>query len=242
MQNRTLTPRFLLVAGLMLIVGCDTTAPTPVGWSDPIPPKENRVTFVTLDHDVLFASGAKTMAADQAADLSKFLTSNTVGEGDTVTVDSSSGRASLAAARQAAVLAELNRLHVHAVLASGTTSSADSVRIHVGHTIVTTPRCPDWSKPEADNPANSPSSNFGCATEASLAQMVANPADLVRGRSNDKADGAVLARGAELYRSGGLAKTLSGNSGYSTSGLSGTSGSASSGSGVGGSGGGGGSQ
>jgi hypothetical protein len=48
--------------------------------------------------------------------------------------------------------------------------------------------------------------------------MVADPADLVGGKSGGTANGAVLARGVELYRSGGLAKTLASSGGSSGSG------------------------
>ena len=102
--------------------------------------------------------------------------------------------------------------------------------------MATAPACPDWSKPEADEPDNTTSSNLGCATEANLAAMIANPADLVKPKASTTADGGVLANGVELYRSGKLSKSIGSNSGYSTSGMSGGTG----GSGSGGSGGGGG--
>jgi len=233
-QNLTIASRLAFFAGLVLVAGCNPAAPSPVGWTDPVMPKENKVELVTLDHDVHFAKGTRTVAANEAVGLADFLRNNAVDDGDTATVDSPSGASSLATARRAAVVAELKRNRIKAVQASAAAAFSDSVRIHVSHAVVIAPRCPDWSKPEADNLANSPSSNYGCATEANLAQMVANPADLVRGRQTGPASGAVLARGVELYQSGGLAKTLSSNSGSSTTGLSGTSGSASSGSSGGG--------
>jgi pilus assembly protein CpaD len=233
-QNSTIASRLTFLAGLILVAGCNPSDPTPVGWTDPVMPKENKVELVTLDHDVHFAKGTKTVAVNEATGLADFLRDSAIGDGDTATVDNPRGASSLATARRAAVVAELKRNHVNAVQASAAAAPSDSVRIHVSHAVVIAPRCPDWSKPEADNPANSPSSNYGCATEANLAQMVANPADLVRGRQTGPANGAVLARGVELYQSGGLAKSLSGKGGYSTSGLSGAGGSEGSGGGSGG--------
>jgi pilus assembly protein CpaD len=233
-QNPMTATRLLLLAGIVLIAGCTTDEPTEQGWSDPVPPKLSKVDFITLDHDVYFTRGARTIAAGEVAGLTHFLKDNGVADGDTVTVNSPAGARSLAAGRQAAVVAELRTLHVHAVPAAATGPQADAVRIHIGHAIVTAPRCPDWSKPEDDNPTNTPSSNFGCATEANLAQMVADPADLVSGKPVAATDGVVMARSVDLYRSGGLAKTLSGSGGYSTSGLSGTGGSGSGGGGGGG--------
>jgi pilus assembly protein CpaD len=228
----------LIVVGILSLAGCNTPTPSsglgPAEISNAVPPKRTHVELVALDHDVDFARGAKTVTASEVAGLSNFLRDNAVGEGDSVTVAGPNAASTLAAARRAAVLAELRMLHVHAVPATVTAPVSSAVRVHVDHVVVTAPQCPDWSKAEADNPDNSSSSNFGCATEANLAAMVANPADLARGRPSGVADGAALARGVELYQSGNLAKTLSGSSGYSTSGLSGTGGAAASGSSGGG--------
>jgi pilus assembly protein CpaD len=224
--------RLLLLVGMLSLAGCDTGFDS-AEKSDPLPPKHNQVELVTVDHDVNFARGTKSVAPGEIAGLSNFLRDNAVGDGDTVTVDNPKGASSLAAVRQAAVFTELKALHVRAASTPATAQVANAVRIHVTHAVVTAPQCPDWSKPEADNSDNSPSSNFGCATEANLAAIVANPADLAKGRSSTTADGAVLAHGVELYRSGNLSKSLSG-SGYSSSGLSGAGGSGSSGSGGGG--------
>ncbi len=44
------------------------------------------------------------------------------------------------------------------------------------------PICGDWSRDLSRNRKNLPYPNFGCATQANLAAMVANPRDLVRPR------------------------------------------------------------
>ncbi len=220
----TMPMRWLLLVGMLLVSGCGTNAPAETGWSDPVPLKQNKVEFVNLDYDVHFAPRSKAPAAGEVDGLSAFLKESAVGDGDTLTV-AGPGTSMLAAQRKAAVLADLNHRHIRAVAATDSGVASDAVQVRVGRAVVTAPRCPDWSKPEADNSTNSPSSNFGCATESALAMMVADPADLVRGKPTGPADGAVLARGAEMYRSGGLAKSLASSSGYSSSGLSGGSGS-----------------
>lgn len=229
-MSQNLPISLLLLAGMLMASGCGANAPAEAGWSDPIPLKQNKVEFVTLGHGVQFAARSKTFTAGEAEGLAAFLKQNMVGDGDTVTV-ASAGTSTLAAQRQAAILAELKHRRIRAVPATDAALAFDGVSVRVGRTVVTAPRCPDWSKPEADNSTNSPSSNFGCATESSLALMIADPADLVRGKPGGPADGAVLARGAEMYRAGGLAKSLASSSGYSSSGLSGGTGSGSSGSG-----------
>jgi pilus assembly protein CpaD len=230
-HNPTTPIRLLLLAGMLLVSGCGANAPDQIGWSDPVPLKQNKVEFVNLDYDVHFAPRTNSLSAGEADGLFAFLKQSAVGDGDTVTVAGSGS--TLAAQRQAAVMADLRHLHIRAVPAADSTIAFDAVRVRVGHAVVTAPRCPDWSKPEADNATNSPSSNFGCATESSLALMVADPADLVRGKPPGPANGDVLARGIELYKTGGLSKSLASSNGYSSGGLSGASGSSSGGSGGG---------
>jgi pilus assembly protein CpaD len=41
------------------------------------------------------------------------------------------------------------------------------------------PDCPDWSENIARDPQNMPWTNMGCATQRNLAEMVANPEDLI---------------------------------------------------------------
>jgi len=220
---------FLAAAAVLAAAGCENpelAAPAPP--SVQVAPKLTRVELAAFDHDIHFAPHAKTLTSTQAARLADFMTRNSIREGDAVTVEDAGNASTLTEARQSAVLAELRAFHIQAASAADPQLSANTIRVHADRTVVTAPGCPDWSKPEADEPNNLPSSNYGCATEANLAAMIANPADLVKPKQGGKADGTVAARGVELYRSGKLAKSLSGNSGYSTSGLSGTSGPAAS--------------
>jgi pilus biogenesis lipoprotein CpaD len=68
--------------------------------------------------------------------------------------------------------------------------------------LVTLPACPDWSRQSGTDFANQPHSNFGCATQTNLGLMVAEPKDLVRGRSLAPADGVHQAEGIVRYRTG----------------------------------------
>ena len=55
-----------------------------------------------------------------------------------------------------------------------------NVRIVVRRTTANVPGCPNWEGPDR---LSSTSSNYGCATNANLSAMVADPNDLVRGQS-----------------------------------------------------------
>jgi pilus biogenesis lipoprotein CpaD len=88
--------------------------------------------------------------------------------------------------------------------AAGTSSSSRQanrrVDVSVRSWTVRVPGCPDWSRDPGYNPLNQPMSNLGCATLTNLGQMVADPADLVRGRPLGPADGVHAAEGVVRYR------------------------------------------
>lgn len=79
---------------------------------------------------------------------------------------------------------------------------AGSVRVVTTRTVANVPSCPDWDA--SDNgvaPRQNTSSNFGCATNANLAAMIADPNDLVRGQS-DSGNGAAstASRAIRVFR------------------------------------------
>lgn len=63
------------------------------------------------------------------------------------------------------------------------------------------PGCPDWSDNKTHaNPFESMSSNYGCATNSNLAAMIADPADLLRGRAATEGAAEVATRAIKAYR------------------------------------------
>lgn len=213
----------LLLAATILAAGC---TPESARWTPAEAPKENKVDFVTMAHQVHFAPGATTVASSEAKALSDFLRSVALGYGDQVTIDAGPRRGNiaadaLAAKRLDAVTVALRKQRVRAQPASRPTVdgalSGDSVVVTVGRYVVTGPNCPDRSKPESDDFTNTTQSNYGCATATNLGLMVANPGDLVHGTQAGPADADFTARGVQNYRSGTLSKSikseLSGSSG-----------------------------
>lgn len=69
------------------------------------------------------------------------------------------------------------------------------VRIVVSRSVAAVPGCPDFSAASQPNFTGGASSNFGCGINSTLAAMVANPEDLVRGQRGrgDTADTATKA-------------------------------------------------
>jgi pilus assembly protein CpaD len=198
----------------LLAAGC---TPDVARWTPAESPKENKVDFVTMAHPVNFAPGAVTPTSVEVKSLSGFLDSVSFGYGDQVTLDAGphSGNASadaLAAKRIDAVMEALRHLRIRAQVASRPTVDGalarNAVIVTVGRYVATAPKCPDRTKPEADDYANNTESNFGCATATNLGLMVANPGDLIRGTPAGPADADFASHGIQLYREGGIAKTL----------------------------------
>lgn len=59
--------------------------------------------------------------------------------------------------------------------------TAGTARIIVTRAKAHVPGCPDWSAKSDFNPNNASTSNYGCATNANLAVMVADPEHLLKG-------------------------------------------------------------
>lgn len=63
--------------------------------------------------------------------------------------------------------------------------TAGNARVVVTRSKATVPGCPDWSSRNDFNPRNATSANYGCATNANLAAMIANPQHLLKGEKGD---------------------------------------------------------
>ena len=62
--------------------------------------------------------------------------------------------------------------------------------------------CPDWSLQSNTNSDARTSPNYGCATNANMAAMVADPIDLVRGQRAGVSDPVTASKAIEKYRRG----------------------------------------
>ena len=203
-----------LFVSLLMVAGC---TPDSGRWTPTEAPKENKIDFVTIQHQIHFAPGSATITTAETKALADFLRTVDFGYGDGATIDvgprgQSATADALASKRFDAVTVALRRQRVHAQPASKPTVegvlSRDTAIVIVGRYVVTPPNCPDRTKPESDDYMNTTQSNYGCATATNLGLMVANPGDLVHGATPGPADGEFATRGVQLYRSGGVAKSL----------------------------------
>jgi pilus assembly protein CpaD len=100
-------------------------------------------------------------------------------------------------------------------LLPGTADPPGVVRIAVERYVVRPPKCPEWSAEEAAGLDNTTRANFGCANLANFAAMVADPRDLVAGRSSRYSDGTVGAAAIERYQTDKLKELPKRNEGFS---------------------------
>lgn len=182
----------IALPALLVIAACSPD------WSQMESPKENRVTYALSRHEVAFERNAERPSPEEATRLAAFLDRATSGTGDRVTL---SAATPLDVRRATQIAAGLRRRGITVDVVTDAVP-ADRVLVSVGHYSVIPPACPDWTRRSESDFTNLPSSNFGCATAMNLGQMVADPGDLMRGRTpaGGDADAAVLA--IQRYRAG----------------------------------------
>ena len=79
--------------------------------------------------------------------------------------------------------------------------AAGMARVVVSRTAARVPGCPDFSRSGQDEFEGSTTSNYGCATKANLAAMVADPLDLVRGQPGTETfDATTSGKAIDAYR------------------------------------------
>ncbi len=136
-----------------------------------------------------------------ARQVGEWLTAMGVAYGDRVSVDDSA--AGGAPAARTAVHEMLTRngllLEDTAPITPGAIAPG-YVRVIVTRARAEVPGCPDWHTRSASGGTAQTTSNYGCATNANLAAMVADPMDLVRGQSQRGNDPATASRAIRAYR------------------------------------------
>lgn len=167
-----------LALSLALLVGGCGGMPTNRSMNSVHQPVIERVNY-TLD---VRTAGAGLDSGEQGR-LAGWFEAMGLKYGDRIFVDDPSGNPAV----RSAVEAVAGRYGL--VLAQGAPVTEGYVDTGIARVVVTrskasVPGCPDWSAKSDFNPNNGLTSNYGCATNANLAAMVANPEDLVHGAQN----------------------------------------------------------
>jgi pilus assembly protein CpaD len=100
--------------------------------------------------------------------------------GDRVSIDDPLKSGATRAAVEA-VVARYGLLLTDEAPATAGYVNAGSARIVLTRSVARVPGCPDWSAKSDTNLSNASSSNYGCASNANLAAMVADPEHLLKG-------------------------------------------------------------
>lgn len=205
-RGRASFARLAVVAVALFTAACgaDTTF-----WSPAAAPKVNKVALTHLTHDVMFPAAAVDADNGALGGLDAFISRHQVGYGDRIYVIGAAANPDPVATRRAEGIAgQLARRGLDAtVLASaewaGAPASGNGVRVLVHRFVVVAPRCPDWRKPANADYGNTQASNFGCADAVNLGMMLADPRDLIEGRTmEDGASGDTAAAAVKRYRDG----------------------------------------
>jgi pilus assembly protein CpaD len=142
------------------------------------------------------------LASGDAARLTGWFDALNLGYGDKVAVDLGNNYSDGAAKAAIASLAARYGLLLQdtAPMLSGEVAPG-TARVVVSRSKAAVPGCPDWSTNRGPNYMNNTTSNYGCAVNTNLAAMVADPEDLIRGKTGDgTSDAAASAKALKMYR------------------------------------------
>jgi len=130
------------------------------------------------------ATGGNALAPGEAQRLAGWMASMRLGYGDHVAIEDSGSYAPRAHDQIAAQVARYGLLVTDDAPATEAPITPGMLRVVISRTKATVPGCPDFSRTSQPDFENHTGSNQGCAINANLAAMVADPMDLVRGQSS----------------------------------------------------------
>jgi pilus assembly protein CpaD len=191
------------LAGLALLAGCSQPL-SVTSYSPAEQPTELQVTATQVTQPLHFQPGSDRLAPGERERLVAFAQRRDMTVGDRIDIANGPTSEALARRRTQAAVAALASGGVRFLNVSQSTDASlprDSAEMRLERHLVTLPRCPNWTS-EPQNWSNRPSSNFGCSNTTNLGLMIADPADLVGGRTLGPADGTFSALGIRRYRSG----------------------------------------
>ncbi len=146
-------------------------------------------------------AGSSGLAAGEADRVAGWLASMKPRYGDHIAVDDPNRNGSGAAAEVGAIAARYGILLDSRAPITAAPIGAGMVRVVISRTAARVPGCPDFTRTGSDEFEGSATSNYGCASQANLAAMVADPLDLVRGQPGTETfDSKTSGRAIDSYR------------------------------------------
>lgn len=193
---RGLATAALLASAGIALAGCGAgSMPNPQMASSKVPV----VSQTMMTFDLGFAPGG-SLSSEQRASLAEWFDSIGVSYGDRVSIDDPHSGAAMRRSAVGELLAKHGLLLSDTVPVTNGSVGAGSARVVVLRASAMVPACPDWSRASNPELEASTMSNFGCATVSALAAMVADPNDLVSGKSHTGTDALTTVKSIETYR------------------------------------------
>ena len=156
---------------------------------------------VVARSDYVFDAAAPdgSLAPYEAARLNAWFAGLDLGYGDTIYVDGPFAEGARADVAQ--VAGNYGLMVANGAPVTAGAVAPGTVRVIVSRMRASVPGCPNWSLPAQPNSQNRTTSNYGCAVNANLAAMVADPQDLVHGREGTGVgDALTSAKAVGAYR------------------------------------------
>lgn len=167
----------------------------------------NEVQMIKIPFMVTFGVDSPSLSDESIARLDMFMMRSNVSYGDELSMDFSlnrdGGLSEMSRKRMAFMSGHLKErgLRLSAeVTPYGMMPPAGQARFLISRYVVTPPTCGDWSQPSTGNYGNASLQELGCANQASLGLMVANPRDLITGATTRAMDTESAARAVLTFR------------------------------------------
>ena len=158
------------------------------------------VSETTFAHTVRYQAGVDEPDAAQITGLNDFLVGNDVERGDRIVIERA---ASPTDDMRASILADaLARKGLLPAMSEAASVPPGELHLVIHRYVASAPGCPNWTKPPGNDFDNTMHSDFGCATAANLAAMVADPHDLLIGRSMGPPSGEPALAAMQRYLAG----------------------------------------
>lgn len=155
------------------------------------PQKAPVITFTEMTYD-LKARGDH-VDGEQLHGFASYLRAIGTGYGDRVTIAG-------ATAAQQAVVGSIAGAFGATVEPGAAAAEPGLIHVVIRHSSATVPGCPDWRRVSNPEAAGGALSNFGCASRSNLTAMLADPNDLIEGKTYGSSDAMVISKGAKAFR------------------------------------------
>lgn len=195
------TKSTLALIALALPVAACTADLKPVAPPNPSLYSVNQPVVQTTDYVIDLARGGRGIGDAERHRLSEWFESLQLAYGDRVFVDTGRYGDPAARADVAEVAADYGLLLAEGAPVTAGYVNSDAVRVVVSRSVASVPGCPNWEDARDLGSRISTSTNYGCAMNANVAAMVADPNDLVLGQAGgNRGDMTASTKAIKSYR------------------------------------------